>query len=489
MSFDKKKIYFFSRSEPLPQKIDRSKFGIRGRRAVEFAEMDLPVLSGIVIDASAADDLGEISFAKHLASFFGKFANEVGNEFGKPENPLLIKLVISPNLAIADYPLLHSVGLAKDTYEGFAKKVGANFAAHEVVFLMKGFLSVAHRIAELEGNAKDIKTAEERLDEVAELLDSSRIPQGAELMEKYRTYLPEGFFDSAVAQLETGMRLVSRLLKLTLASEDQDENDTALLIQPMVHGNSTADSCLGIFCTRSPVTGERVLDGHFYPGKFDEVHTDGADINSIDAKYLKELKKIAGLIEDSFREIRQIRFTVENKKLWFIEQRSILQKSTAAQLRLLLDLHKRKIMTDEELVQSFKPEELSEVLHPVIDFASVKKLPSEKGGIAGSQGAAVGRVYFSTDALLEAHRAAKQKQEDTRCILVMPATYAGDVKAIEAADGVLSSEGGYAAHASVVARQYGKISLVRTDMKITGKKAKLGGMTFSEGDYLTLNVP
>ncbi|MDR1748474.1 MAG: pyruvate, phosphate dikinase [Spirochaetaceae bacterium] len=484
MSFDKK-IYFFSRSEPLSQKTDRSGFGIRGRRAVEFAEMDLPVLAGVVIDASAANDLGGISFAKHLSAFFGKFALEVGNEFGNPENPLLIKLVISPNLAIADYPMLHSIGLAEDTFEGFAKKVGSNFAAHEVLFMMKGFLSVAQRIAELEGAPREVKTASERLREIGELLEADSIPPGIELMKRYRNYLPEGFFSSAVTQLETGMRLVSRMFAL----EEQDENDTAILIQPMVYGNTTADSCLGVFCTRNTATGERILDGYYYPEKFDEVHTDGADINSIDGKYLKELRKIAGLIEDSFREIRQIRFTIENKKLWFIEQRSILQKSTAAQLRLLLDLYKRKIITDRELIQSFKPEELGEVLHPVIDPVSVKKFPSEQGGIAGSQGAAVGRVYFSTETLLDAYRAAKQKQEDTHCILVMPATYAGDVKAIEAADGVLSSEGGYAAHASVVARQYGKISLVRPDMKITGRKAKLGGITFSEGDYITLNVP
>ncbi len=486
---DKKKIYFFSRCQPLPPKTDQNGFGIRGRRAVEFAEMDLPVLAGIVIDASIADSLDGISFDRDLSAFFKKFADEVGNEFGKSENPLLIKLVISPNLAIADYPLLHSIGLAEDTFEGFAEKVGSNFAAHEVLFLMKGFLSAAQHIAELEGNATELKTASERLREIEELLEAKNNTQsGPELMEKYKDYLPPGFFSSAVSQLETGIRLVSRMLRLSLGLEDQEENDTALLIQPMVYGNST-DACLGVFATRNTATGEKVLEGNYYPGKFDEVHTEGADINKIDEKYLKELRKIAGLIEDSFREIRQIRFTVENKKLWFIEQRSILQKSTAAQLRLLLDLYKRKIITDKELVESFKPEELGEVLHPVIDPGSVKKFPSEQGGITGSTGAAVGRVYFSTDALLEANRGAKQKQEDTRCILVMSATYAGDVKAIEAADGVVSSEGGYAAHASVVARQYGKVSLIRPDMKITGKKAKIGGMLFSEGDYITLNVP
>jgi pyruvate,orthophosphate dikinase len=98
-------------------------------------------------------------------------------------------------------------------------------------------------------------------------------------------------------------------------------------------------------------------------------------------------------------------------------------------------------------------------------------------------------VYFSTDALLEARKLALQKNEDHRLILVMNSTFAEDVKAIEVSTGVLTGEGGYSAHASVVARQYGKVSLVAPEMKIRGKKATLGKISFSEGDYITLNVP
>ncbi|HRZ65497.1 MAG TPA: PEP-utilizing enzyme, partial [Spirochaetia bacterium] len=226
-----------------------------------------------------------------------------------------------------------------------------------------------------------------------------------------------------------------------------------------------------------------------YQERFNEIGASGKDINKIAPDYLKELERIARKIEDKHLEIRQIRFTIENKKLWLIEQRQVVAKSTQADLKLLLDLNARKVVTDEFVVESIAPGRLNEILHPIVDMASVKKLPGVSGGIAGAPGAAIGRAFFSTDALIDAYREAQQKGMDRKLILVMPSTFAEDVKAIEVATGVLSCEGGYSAHASVVARQYGKVSMVKTEMRIRGKKATIGALSFSEGDYITINVP
>ncbi|GHT74892.1 hypothetical protein FACS1894124_5460 [Spirochaetia bacterium] len=160
-----------------------------------------------------------------------------------------------------------------------------------------------------------------------------------------------------------------------------------------------------------------------------------------------------------------------------------------AGIKLLLDLAKRKIVDEAYVVKAIEPRRLRELLHPVIDGVSVKGLKHWNGGIAGSPGAALGRVYFSTASLLEAHSRALRNGEDGRFILALPESFAGDVKAIEAACGVLTARGGYAAHASVVARQYGKVSLVAPDLKIRGKKAVLGDLSFSEGAYITMDVP
>ena len=274
-----------------------------------------------------------------------------------------------------------------------------------------------------------------------------------------------------------------------LKIDGQNDNDCALVIQPMVYGNYGKDSCSGYFYSRNIITGEKKLQGNYCTGEFYEIGSVGHEINEIDSVFLKQLEKIGNTLEEKFREIRQVRFTVENGKLWLIEQRLVDHKSTQADIKLLLDLNKRKIIDSSYVVKAIAPLRLNEILHPVINSSSVKGLKSWKGGIAGAPGAAIGRVYFSTAALLDGKKQAALKGEDDRCILVLESSFAEDVKAIEVSSGVLTAEGGYSAHASVVARQYGKVSLVCPALKIKGTKASIGDFSFSQGDYITLDVP
>ena len=168
-----------------------------------------------------------------------------------------------------------------------------------------------------------------------------------------------------------------------------------------------------------------------------------------------------------------------------------MAKSTQADIKCLLYLLGKKIVSEEYVIKSINPAEMSDVLHPVINPDSIKKMKSIIGGISGAPGAARGKVYFSTETLLEAHRKAIVDEKDASFILCLPATYAEDVKAIEVSKGVLSCEGGYSAHASVVARQYGKVSLVKPDIKldIKAKQFTIDNIVVKEGEYITLDVP
>ncbi len=482
----KDNIHYFSQSISVRKGVDIDKLGQRGRQAMEFAELGLPILPGFIIDANAAAKLDDPKASSYLLPALEKIEEMVGKKVGDAKNPLLLKVVVSPNLAVSNWPTLHNFGLAKDTVEAFSANVGPAFAANEVHFLARGMLSIEERIAEIEGRTKDREALALLVAKAAKGLEGAKTAKpAAALMDEYAQSLPAGFFDSARAQYGAILSLVSKLIRL----DEQDAEDTAILVQPMVYGNYGKNSSSGDFYTRDIVTGERKLQGEFYQERFNELGASGKDINDIDAAYLKELDKIARKLEDRHKEIRQIRFTIEKGKLWLIEQRQVVAKSTQADLKLLLDLASRKIVSETFVVQSIAPGRLNEILHPIVDLASVKKLPGVIGGIAGAPGAAIGRVYFSTESLLEAHRAAQQKGEDKRMLLVMPSTFAEDVKAIEVATGVLSCEGGFSAHASVVARQYGKVSLVKPEMKIRGKKATIGEIAFAEGDYITINVP
>ena len=479
-------IHFFNSKETVGKKVDKNLLGIRGRQANEFAELKLPILPGIIIDASVVQDIGDANIYSEIAPYLSKFGTEVKKTYGDDESPLLLKLVISPNMLITSYPTLHNFGLTKDTVIGFQENVGEDFAASEVLFLLNGILTVVLKIEELEKNETKVKDLERALKEIKSTMKMPKISlKPGAIMDKYAGLLPSRFFDDCKVQLEESIRLIGKLLTL----EEDTDHDTALLIQPMVYGNYGKDSYSGSFFSRNIVNGEKKLQGQFFAEKFNEVDAKGKDINSIKPEYLKHLQKIAWQLEDYTKDIRNIRFTIEAGRLWLIEQKSVEAKSTISMVQILLDLYNRKIVDAEYVVRAVKPGQLNEILHPVIDIMSTKGLKSSKGGIAGAPGAAVGRVYFTADSLIEAQRAAKLQGMDTRCILCMPATYAGDVKGIEVSTGVISNEGGYSAHASVVARQYGKISLVRPDMKISGKKAVIEGVTINEGDYITLNVP
>ncbi|MDR0472540.1 MAG: pyruvate, phosphate dikinase [Treponema sp.] len=493
------RIHFFSQKDVISGKIDGEKLGIRGRQANEFAELGFPILPGFILDTDIASDIKIDAVKKDLAFLLDKCSGFVGKKYGDSENPMLLKIVVSSNLAITTYPALHNFGLAKPTINGFANSVGKDFAASEVIFLVRGMLIIEERLSELEAREKDRKGILDCLKTVDRMLGITGpsnelgpkeapipIDKSAEYyMDEFSKFLPKGFFDNAEQQLHLALNEITRMFRM----DDQNDNDTALLIAPMVYGNYDKDSCSGDFYSRNVITGEKKLQGKFFRQKFNEIGAQGQSIEKLDNVHIVELEKIAWALEDKFREIRNIRFCIEKGRLWLIEQRQVEQKSTQADIKLLLDLAKRKIVDNAYVIKSIDPLRLNEILHPVIDHSSVKSMKAWKGGIAGAPGAAIGRVYFTTNTLLEAQKLALQRGEDTRTILVALSSFAEDVKAIEVSTGVLTAEGGYSAHASVVARQYGKVSLVAPDLKIKGKKASLGDFSFSEGDYITLNVP
>ncbi|MBN1798969.1 MAG: pyruvate, phosphate dikinase [Spirochaetales bacterium] len=482
----KNNIHFFSAHEHISKKAVLGNIGIRGRRAMELAALDLPILPGFIFDSEVASKLENTDLKPHLKSFIAKVEKITGKKYGDSQNPMLVKIVISPNLVIVNYPTLHNFGLVKSNVTAFNKYVGENFGIHEMQFLMKGCLEIEARIAELKNKEDDKKKIQAAIGVLTkELKTDISAAQRKQSITKYASLLPQGFFSDPYSQLEIELKRISCMLRL----DEMDDQDTALLIQPMVYGNYGEDSASGMFFSRNIVTGEKKLDGKYFQNKFDEIGAEGNPINKIQTTYLTKLEKIALNIEDHFKEIRSIRFTIEDKRLWLIDQRGVMNKSTRADIQLMLDLYKRKVVDPEYLVKQIKPNQLSEILHPVIDLSSTKNMRQIAGGIAGAPGAAIGKVYFNTEKLLDAYKKAQQADEDTRFILCMPATFAEDVKAIEVATGVLSCEGGYSAHASVVARQYGKVSLVSTIMRISTNSAVIGSVTIKEGDYLTLNVP
>ncbi len=482
----KKNIHFFSRNSYIKDKQLWEKLGIRGKEAMGFAALDLPILPGFIIDSKIAAHLENEEVSTNIKTFIKKCEKITGKVFGDTNNPLLVKIVISPNLAIVNYPALHNFGLTDNTISGFTDFVGEDFGYHEILFQIKGFLQIEQKIAELQNKNSESKVLLKKIDDITKYINSDiKADKIKKIITEYRKLLPDNFYSDVYTQLEIVLKRISFMLSL----DELDDDDAALIVQPMVYGNYGKDSASGQFFTRDVVTGDDKLSGWFDQNKFNSIETKGKDIQKIGSDFLKDLIKVARIVEDHFKEIRAIRFTIENGRVWLIDQRPLMSKSTQSDIKCLLALYKRKVITKEYLINAVKPEQLNEILHPIINPSSVKGFKSITGGVAGAPGAAIGRVYFTTNGLIDAFKLAQQKGLDTRLILCMTSTFAEDVKAIEVATGVLSAEGGYAAHASVVARQYGKISLVANNLKVTGNKATIDGKILKEGDIITLNVP
>jgi pyruvate,orthophosphate dikinase len=455
--------------------------GIRGMRVMELASLGAPVLPGFIIPNETIKEIvGKLAEAKKfLIEPITKIERLLKpKRFNDEKNPLLIKVVESPQLNMITAFSIHNIGLCDKTVGGFATFVGEEFAYHE-------YRNVIRKIIELELKTELEKEREKKLTTFArQLADAKKQTKVKAAFEANKKLFPAEIFTNAYDQLFYVIELFNKFFQ-----KSSSNVDSSILVQAMTFGNWGEESYFGSYYTRDIITGDSEISGQFFVNAFDATETKGKPIKKIETNYLKDLQKIANNLETHFKEIRQIRFTVENGRLWVIDQVTVPNKSTQAEIKTLLDLHDQKEVDDAYVIKAIKPGRLSEILHPVIDMESAAKLPNVKGGIAGAVGAAIGKIYFTTDRLMKAHKWAVQTNQDTNFILVMPATFAEDVKAIEVATGVLSSEGGYASHAPVVARSLGKISLVYPDIKFMKGSVKIGNKTLKEGDYISLNVP
>jgi len=475
-----KKIHVFSSTEYLQNPHDYDELGSRGKRVMELASLGAPIAPGLVLTNETIREMTESADERGiLEGPLQKMGQIMEKGFDNEKNPLLIKVVESPMLnMVTTFQSIHNIGLNEATVDGFATYVGEDFAYHE-------WANVLIKLMELESLTDISAERRKRIQAFSDKLDKAKHKANVQkTIADYRDIFPEEVYRDCFGQL---LYVIKRYAQLF--SERPTSEDSALLIQAMVFGNYGEESFFGHFFTHEPITGEDKISGEFFVNAFDATRTEGQPIDKLKPGLRKTLQHIGEQLESHFKEIRQVRFTVESGKLWVIDQIPATNKSTQAEIRSLLDLHKKKVVDREYVINAVKPGRLSEILHPALDLNSVKRLPKVEGGIPGAVGAAIGKVYFSTDALMKEYRRATQNGEEPDLILAMPSTFAEDVKAIEVARGVLSSEGGYASHAPVVARSLGKVALVYPDAKFQKKALRIGNRTVKEGDVITLNVP
>ncbi len=475
-----KDIFLFSENEYTNDEKVLQYFGVRGRNLMNLATLGIPILPGFILTEPFLFE--EESRSGDYGSLYQKALGQMGEILDKrwgAENPLLIKIVVSPMLnMVYTFSSIHNVGLCDSTIDSFAAFVGEDFACHEYRGVLQRIIKLDSLTAEDDAKRKQLESV---LGEMQSAKTTSKIKMAIERM---KTLYPPEIFEQAFAQFMYIKNLFRKYFKKSEALAD-----SAILIQAMTFGNYGETSFFGTFTSRDPINGEDVLTGDFIQNEFDTTGKNSVPIQKIDKKFLGSLQKIAKQLETSYKEIRRIKFNIESSKLWIIDQSSVPEKTTIAEIRTLLDLVSNGTIDEAYAINTIQPGQLSEILHPVIDRKSISNVPSVVGGISGAMGAAVGKVYFSTNALLEAARFSERQCLGDKFILAMTATYAEDVKAIEASVGVISTEGGYSSHAPVVARSLGKIAMVNPEIKFTDKGMEIGGHIVKEGDYISFEVP
>ncbi len=468
------KIYSFSEKGAVSDQSVWLRCGKRGQRAFELAVLNLPIVPGFVIDSHLSARLEKENLLDIIGPGLRKIEEIIGRRYGSNENPLLLKLVCSSNLSLPIYPTVFNIGLSPATLPAFAKMLGDEEKAwYEYCYLLrtagiKLYDIDASKFNEIEAKyGRNFQVSKDCVEEMRNLVGSELLP------------------DDPMQQLELLIRMAA---KRYYDPDLEADDNVALMIQGMVFGNLDENGLVGMYCSRDIISGEDHLTGSFERKAY-ALGLKGEDISRLDTEQFKELERIGKLLEHRFLELREVKFIVEKDKLWLINQTSKDDKSTQSHIRTLLDLFHKKVVDMEWLLQQVTPGQLATLLHPVVDPESVNNFSQVEGGLSGSPGAAVGRVYFSADRLMEAHREALQKGEDTNLILCVVASFAEDVKAIEVGKGVIATEGGYSSHAPVVARSMGKVAMINPDIKVEDKQFSINGKVIKEGEYVTIDVP
>jgi pyruvate,orthophosphate dikinase len=266
---------------------------------------------------------------------------------------------------------------------------------------------------------------------------------------------------------------------------------TAVNVQTMVFGNLGEGSSTGVCMSREGTTGEPELEGDYLEGAQGEDvvagvrATDPIDVLRERApEQYEQLRTIARKLEEHYRNMQDMEFTIERGKLWLLQTRDG-KRTAEAEVRIAVDMVNEGLITQEEAVRRVSPEQVDAFLHPKLDPVETSGLVPLAQGLAVSPGAAVGQLVFDADTAVRA------SEEDGRSVvLVRPDTKPDDVHGMLAAKGILTSRGGRTSHAALVARQFGKpavVGVAEMEIDLVAKELRVGETILQEGDWVSLD--
>ncbi|WP_341877135.1 pyruvate, phosphate dikinase [Defluviitalea saccharophila] len=497
----KKFVYMFSEGDASMREI----LGGKGANLAEMTKLGLPIPQGFTVSTEACNEYYEngqkISdeIVKQIEESLAKLEEISGKKFGDIENPLLVSVRSGARASMPGMmDTILNLGLTDQAVEGFAKATdNPRFAYDSYRRFIQMFSDVVMGIpkSKFERVLDEIKE-EKGVEYDTELTADDMKNVVAQFKELYKQEKGEDFPQDPKKQLMEAVTAVFRSWNNPRAIVYRRMNDipsswgTAVNVQMMVFGNMGETSGTGVAFTRNPATGEKAIYGEYL------INAQGEDVVAgiRTPKPIKTLEEdmpevyqqfmdIANKLENHYRDMQDMEFTIENKKLYFLQTRNG-KRTAAAALKIAVDLVEEGLITEEEALLKVDPKQLDQLLHPAFDAKALKAAKPIGRGLPASPGAAAGRVYFTADDA----KAAKEAGE--RVILVRLETSPEDIEGMVAAQGILTARGGMTSHAAVVARGMGTCCVSGLgEIKINEEEKyfTLGGQTFHEGDYISLD--
>jgi len=470
-----------------------------------MTNIGLPVPQGFTISTEACtqyyEDGRKINddIQAQIMEYIVKMEGVVGKKFGDLENPLLVSVRSGARASMPGMmDTILNLGLNEDVVNVMATKSGnARWAwdcyrrfiqmYSDVVMEVgkKYFEQLIDEMKEAKGVTQDIELTAEDLKELA-----------SQFKAEYKSKIGKDFPTDPKEQLMGAVEAVFRSWDNPRANVYRRDNDipyswgTAVNVQAMAFGNMGDDCGTGVAFTRDPATGERGLMGEFLVNAQGEDVVAGVrtpmPIAQMAEKFpeaFAQFEKVCATLEDHYRDMQDMEFTVEAGKLYMLQTRNGKRTAKAA-LKIACDLVDEGMIDEKKAVAMIDPRNLDTLLHPQFDAAALKAATPAGRGLGASPGAACGKVVFTAEDA-EAWNARGEK-----VVLVRLETSPEDITGMKASQGILTVRGGMTSHAAVVARGMGTCCVSgcgEIKMDEENKKFELAGKTYHEGDYISID--
>ncbi len=480
--------------------------GGKGANLAEMINLGLPIPDGFTISTEACTDYYEqgkqvsAEITEQIKQAMVELEKISGKKFGDDKNPLLVSVRSGARASMPGMmDTILNLGMNDAALAALCESTqNPRFAHDSYRRFIQMFSDVVMEIpkARFEHILEGIKAAKGyKFDNDLTVEDLQQLI--AEYKALYKKEIGADFPTEPLEQLMQAVKAVFRSWNNHRAIVYRRMNDipgdwgTAVNIQMMVFGNMGDSSGTGVAFTRNPATGEKAIYGEYL------INAQGEDVVagirtpkpiSVLEQDMPEVygqfMDIANTLEKHYRDMQDMEFTIENGKLYFLQTRNGKRTANAA-LKIAVDLVDEGMISEKEAVLMVDPKLLDHLLHPTFDLAALKEAECLGAGLAASPGSAAGKIYFTADEAKDAHVIRGE-----RVILARQETSPEDIEGMAAAKGIITVRGGMTSHAAVVARGMGTCCVAGCGDAIIDEENKvfsLGGKTFKEGDYISLD--